>query len=95
MASRLRTPTLGLAGLSMCLCLAIIGTGGRSLNVFNNEQSNNVWLLPIWPAHFDTRELHAIIGTTAAIFVLNAILAVALLVHSVWIQSVFFYCCRR
>jgi hypothetical protein len=88
MALRLRTPTLGLAGLSMCLCLAIIGTGGKSLHVFNSQQSTNDWLLPIWPNHFDMRELHALIGTTAAIFVLNAILAVALLVPSVCISSV-------
>lgn len=67
----------------MCLCLAIIGTGGSGLNIFNNQQSTNAWLLPIWPAHFDMRELKALIGTAAAICVLNAVVAVALLVPSV------------
>ena len=83
MASKLKTPTLALAGLSMCLCLAMIGTGGRSLHVFYSEQSTNAWLLPIWRGHFDIRELQTLIGTAAVIFVLNAILAVALLVPSV------------
>ena len=83
MAARLRTPTLGLAGLSMCLCLAIIGTGGSGLSIFNRKQSTNAWLLPIWPAHFDMRELQTLIGTAAAICVLNAVLAVAVLVPSV------------
>lgn len=87
MASRLKAPTLGLAGLSMCLCLAIIGTGGKSLHVFNDQQSSNYWLLPIWPGHFDMRELQTLIGTSAAIFVLNALLAVAMLVPSVRILN--------
>lgn len=87
MASRLRTPTLGLAALSMCLCLGIIGTAGRSIHVFNHQQSTNVWLLPIWPNHFDIRELQTLIGTAAAIFLLNAILAVALVVPSVRVEA--------
>ena len=85
MASRLRTPTLGLAGLSMCLCLAIIGTGGRSLHVYYDQRTKNEWLLPLWPNHFDMRELQTLIGTAGAIFVLNAVLAVALLVNNVCI----------
>ena len=86
MASRLRTPTLGLAGLSMCLCLGIIGTAGRSIHVFYSQQSRNEWLLPIWPNHFDIRELQTLIGTAGAIFVLNSILVVALVVPSVRIE---------
>ena len=53
------------------------------MGIFNKNQSTNAWYLPIWPAHFDMRELQTLIGTAAAICVLNAILAVALLVPSV------------
>ena len=50
------------------------------MHVYYNQQSTNVWLLPVWPNHFDLRELETLIGTSATIFVLNTILAVALLV---------------
>ncbi|KAK3725561.1 hypothetical protein LTR37_000531 [Vermiconidia calcicola] len=80
--SRLRTPTLALAGLSMCLTLSIIGTAARSLHVYNTQQSTNPWLLPLWPNHFDVRELQLLIGTAVAIFLLNALLAVGLVVGS-------------
>lgn len=83
MVSNLRTPTLALTALSMCLCLAIIGTAGRSLNVFQDQHSTNPWLLPVWPNHFDTRELEMLIGTSAAIVVCNAILGAGLVVKQV------------
>ncbi|TKA69343.1 hypothetical protein B0A55_08158 [Friedmanniomyces simplex] len=81
-AARLRTPTLAFAALSICLNLAIIGCAGRTLSVFNTQQSSNVWLLPLWPNHFDTRELHALAGTATAIVVLNAVLILSLFVHA-------------
>ncbi|KAK0775640.1 hypothetical protein LTR38_015779 [Friedmanniomyces endolithicus] len=77
-APNLRTPTLAFAALSICLNLAIIGCAAHTLSVFNTEQSSNVWLLPLWPNHFDTRELHALLGTAAAIAVLNAVLILPL-----------------
>lgn len=85
MAPSLRTPTLALALLSMCLSIGIIGTAGRSYHVFTSAASkgDNPWFLPAWPNHFDMRELQALIGTSAAIFVLNAVLVVALFVASV------------
>lgn len=83
MAPSLRTPTLALAALSMCLSLGIIGTAGRSYYVFTSDQSSNPWFLPSWPNHFDLRELQALMGTSAAIFALNAVLVVALYVASV------------
>ncbi|KAK0855941.1 hypothetical protein LTS02_010872 [Friedmanniomyces endolithicus] len=82
-APNLRTPTLALAALSICLNLAIIGCAAHTLSVFNTEQSSNVWLLPLWPNHFDTRELHALLGTAAAIAVLNAVLILPLFVRAV------------
>ncbi|TKA24525.1 hypothetical protein B0A50_06682 [Salinomyces thailandicus] len=73
MAAKLRLPTLALAALSICLSLAIIGCAGRALNIFDVQHSSNVWLLPLWPNHFDTRELQTLLGTSAAILVLNSI----------------------
>lgn len=76
-------PILASAALSICLSLAIIGCAGRSLSIFNSQQASNVWLLPIWPNHFDTRELHALIGTSAAVMILNLILIATLLIPRV------------
>ena len=67
----------------------MIGTAGRSLNVFYNERKTNDWLLPLWPNHFDHRELKMVIGTSAAIFVLNAILAVSLLITAVRLRNTY------
>ncbi|KAK5733354.1 hypothetical protein LTR17_009726 [Elasticomyces elasticus] len=80
--AKLRTPTLAFAGLSICLNLAIIGCAGRTLSFYNTEQRINAWLLPIWPNHFDTRELHALVGTATAIVVLDAVLVAALFVRA-------------
>ncbi|KAK0285047.1 hypothetical protein LTR35_005247 [Friedmanniomyces endolithicus] len=79
---KLRTPTLAFATLSIGLNLAIIGCAAHTLHVFNAEQSSNVWLLPLWPNHFDTRELHALLGTATAIVVLNAVLILPLFVRA-------------
>lgn len=67
----------------MCLCLAIVGTAGRSLHVYYQERSTNMWLLPVWPNHFDVRELQMLIGTAGAIVVCNALLSVSLVVKAV------------
>lgn len=83
MASRLRTPTLGLVALSMALSLAMVGTAGRGLHVYFSQHKSNPWLLPLWPNHFDSRELQMLIGSSATVFVLNAILAAALLISAV------------
>ncbi|KAK3113615.1 hypothetical protein LTR53_008915 [Teratosphaeriaceae sp. CCFEE 6253] len=82
MAAKLRMPTVAFAALSVCLNLAIIGCAGRTLAFFNTEQKSNAWLLPIWPNHFDTRELHALVGTSAAVIALNALLVLSLFVHA-------------
>ena len=73
MAPSLRTPTLTLSLLSICLSIAIIGTAGRSYYVFTTNHSSNPWFLPSWPDHFDLRELQTLMGTSAAVVVLNAV----------------------
>lgn len=84
--SSLRLPTFGLALLSICLSVAIIGCAGRTLNLFNTQQSTNAWLLPLWPQHFDTRGLQALIGISASVLVLDALLVVAVLIPAVSIS---------
>ncbi|KAI7542405.1 hypothetical protein KC331_g7999 [Hortaea werneckii] len=81
MAQTLRLPILASAALSICVSLAIIGCAGRSLSIFDNQKASNVWLLPIWPNHFDTRELHALIGTSAAVMILNFIMIATLFIQ--------------
>lgn len=83
MAQALRMPILASAALSICLSLAIIGCAGRSLSIFDDQQASNAWLLPIWPNHFDTREMHALIGTSAAVMILNFIPIATLFIQSV------------
>lgn len=83
MAQALRMPILASAALSICLSLAIIGCAGRSLSIFDSQQASNAWLLPIWPNHFDTRELPALIGTSAAVVILNFVLIAALFMQKV------------
>jgi hypothetical protein len=83
MAAKLRMPTMAFAALSVCLNVAVIGCAGRTISHFNTQQTSNAWFLPIWPNHFDTRELQALIGTSAAIIVLNAILVLSIFVTSV------------
>ncbi|EMC92048.1 hypothetical protein BAUCODRAFT_115337 [Baudoinia panamericana UAMH 10762] len=81
MASNIRVPTLAFAGLSICLNAAIIGCAGRTLNIFHLQQKSNDWLLPIWPDHFDLREVNTLIGASAAVLVLNAVIAMAVVVQ--------------
>ncbi len=88
MASNLRTPTLGLTALSMCLCLAIIGTAGRSLHVYYDQHNVNPWLLPLWPNHFDIRELQMLVAVAAVIVVCNAVLGAGLMVKQVYSYQV-------
>ena len=83
MAPSLRTPTLALSLLSICLSIAIIGTAGRSYYVFMSNHSSNPWFLPSWPNHFDMRELQMLLGTSAAVVVLNAVVVGALFVEKV------------
>lgn len=80
MASYMRIPTLLAAVLSIGLSIAIIGTAGRTLTVYQTQHNDNAYFLPLWASHFDLRELGALIGTSTVIVVLNAILAVALFV---------------
>ncbi|KAK5116501.1 hypothetical protein LTR62_008050 [Meristemomyces frigidus] len=81
MATLLRLPTFALATLSIILNIAVLACAARTLHFYDSEQKTNVWLLPVWPNHFDTRELHALVGTSAAIVALNVVLGASLFVQ--------------
>jgi len=83
MAARLRFPIVAFAALSICLSTAIIGTAGKTINFFMVNHKNNPWLLPIWPNHFEIGELQGLVGISAAVVVLNAVLMLSLFISSV------------
>ncbi|EME85685.1 uncharacterized protein MYCFIDRAFT_210300 [Pseudocercospora fijiensis CIRAD86] len=80
MASRLRIPTLAVAALSLALNIAIIACAGRSLNIYLTQRYDNVYFLPVWASHFDMRGLPALLGTSAVIVLLNALLVAAIFI---------------
>ncbi|KAF2816040.1 uncharacterized protein BDZ99DRAFT_457958 [Mytilinidion resinicola] len=69
-----------LIGLCFCMSVAILGTAGHTLHVFNTQQSFNPWWLPLWPQHFDSHGAKALIGSAVTVMVLSAIFLVFALV---------------
>lgn len=83
MPARLRLPTVALAAVSIGLNLAIMGCAGRTLSLFQNQRYTSTYFMPVWSSHFDTSELSVLIGTSAAVLLLNLALAAALFASSV------------
>lgn len=83
MASRLRTPALALATVSIAVSIAVMGCAGNALAVFSAQQPVNPWLLPIWPGHFDLRPLQTQLGSAVVLLVLDAAVVLAVFVSSV------------
>lgn len=77
----LRLLSLGLAFLSICFSLAIMGTAGHAFSTYRMQTAaNNPWWLPLWPGHFDVGGTKALIGAAAGVLILNGVfLAVCLL----------------
>ncbi|KAK4505545.1 hypothetical protein PRZ48_003508 [Zasmidium cellare] len=82
MATRLRLPTLAIAALSLGLNVAILGCAGRTLAVFMEQRYTSTWFMPVWSSHFDTRELWALIWTSAVVLILNLVLMAGLFIAS-------------
>jgi len=59
-----------MTGLVVTMSLAIIGTAGHTLDVFNKQQSSNPWWLPLWRDHFDVHGTKALLASGAVTFVL-------------------------
>ncbi|KAF2726073.1 hypothetical protein K431DRAFT_280106 [Polychaeton citri CBS 116435] len=72
----LRTPapalTVATLALSIALGISVLAIAARSLSVFHSQQTLNVWLLPLWPSHFDLRGLQTSVGVCSATVLLNA-----------------------
>lgn len=83
MSSIFRFPVIIFSALSIVLSVAVLACSGRSLYIFNTQQSSNPWLLPIWPKHFDIRDLQALAGTSAVILVLNTVLILSNITNKV------------
>lgn len=79
----LRTATAALTIVSICLCIAVISCASKTISYFKVNHSNDVWLLPVWPNHFDTRELYVAVGTSAAVLFLNGVMLLAVFVSVV------------
>ncbi|KAK5018492.1 hypothetical protein LTR60_001477 [Cryomyces antarcticus] len=73
--------------LSLLIAAAILGCAAHSLAVFRNQRSADPWWLYLWPQHFDTRGTEGLLGTAAAIVVLNLLYLGVPLVSAVSSQS--------
>ncbi|KAF2104312.1 hypothetical protein NA57DRAFT_51145 [Rhizodiscina lignyota] len=73
----LRTAQIVLAIISIALSASILGTAADTYRVYKQQSSGmNPWWLPLWPDHFDTSSTPALIGTGAAILILNLVFVV-------------------
>ena len=74
MATRFIFPVqVGISLLIFTLCIAIIGCAGHVLSVYGDEGDSNMWWLSLWPDHFAAGPTRALIGSAAAVVVMNTI----------------------
>ncbi|KAF2843825.1 hypothetical protein M501DRAFT_1006262 [Patellaria atrata CBS 101060] len=71
--STIRNVQIASSAIIIAFSLAIIGTAGHSLDIYNKQRFTNPWWMPLWPSHFETRGTNTIIGSGAALFFLNLI----------------------
>jgi hypothetical protein len=62
-----------ITGLVVAFSIAILGTAGHTLSIFNNQQSSNPWWLPLWPQHFAVHGTKALIASAAVSLVLSGV----------------------
>ncbi|KAF1986327.1 hypothetical protein K402DRAFT_355640 [Aulographum hederae CBS 113979] len=71
---RLRMVLLAISALCFVFSIAVVGTAGHTLQVFNRQTAmQNPWWLPLWPGHFDTHGTSVLIGVGAAVLVFNGL----------------------
>jgi hypothetical protein len=68
-----RLSLLAMTGLSCVLSLAVIGTAGHTLSVFNSQHNVNPWWLPLWTDHFNTDGTKGLIGAAATVVLLSSV----------------------
>ncbi|KAK3209218.1 hypothetical protein GRF29_69g1181886 [Pseudopithomyces chartarum] len=59
--------------LVVAFSIAILGTAGHTLDIFNKQQTSNPWWLPLWPQHFDVHGAKALIASATVTLVLSGI----------------------
>lgn len=65
-----------ITGLVVVMSLAIVGTAGHTLDVFNKQQSSNPWWLPLWRDHFDVHGTKALIASGVVTLVFGSVFLV-------------------
>lgn len=78
-----RSTFIALSTLSFCLSTAIVGSAGHTLHIYRAQAFINAWWLPVWPQHFNTHGLEALIGTSVIVIVLDIVVVALVLVHTV------------
>ncbi|KAF1844382.1 uncharacterized protein K460DRAFT_369253 [Cucurbitaria berberidis CBS 394.84] len=66
-----------ITGLIVALSVATLGTSAHTLDVFNKQQPSNPWWLPLWPQHFDTQGMKALVASSVVTLVLCGAFLVA------------------
>jgi len=69
-----------ITGLVVAFSIAILGTAGHTLSIFDNQQTSNPWWLPLWPQHFDVHGTKALIASAAVSLVLSGVFLVMSLI---------------
>ena len=93
-SSQLHLPLLALLVLALIISIATLACAASTLRLFESQQGTNPWLLPIWRNHFDLRGLKLVVGTSAAVAVLDAVCVVVLVVLAVQVSACLFTECR-
>ena len=74
MSTRLIYPIqVGISLLILSLCIAIIGSAGHVLSVYDDEKDTNLWWLPLWSDHFDVGGTRILIGSAAVVVIMNTV----------------------
>ncbi|TVY21818.1 hypothetical protein LARI1_G000236 [Lachnellula arida] len=64
---------LALTALALCSSIAILGTSGDTLSVFNTTHLSNDSILSLWPAKFDLRPTVALVVCSAIVVFASAL----------------------
>lgn len=63
-------------GLVVALSIAILGTSAHTLDVYNKQQDQNPWWMPMWTQHFDTQGTKALLASSVVTVVLSSVVLV-------------------
>lgn len=85
-SSQLHLPLLAVLLVSLIISIATLACAATTLGLFNSQQTTNPWLLPLWRNHFDLRGLKLVVGTSAAIALLDIVAVVAMLLLAVQVN---------